>query len=86
MGKAYPYYCLWRLLDPELFSTEAAFNQFPRDARQQFYIRRVKEEMVDFEGHPIYPTRTCDTHSYDLIQGEISEQALYDRTTAYIEY
>lgn len=86
MGKEYPYYCLWRLLEPELFSTETAFAKFPRESRDRYFIRRVKEEMVDLRGKPLYPERLCDTVSYDLSQGEISEQALYDRTTAYIRH
>jgi len=85
MGKPYPYYCLWRLLDPEIFSTEAAFNQFPRDARRNYYIRRVKEEMVDFTGKAIYPRRICDTHSFELTSGAIGEQTLYEQMTAYID-
>lgn len=124
MGKAFPYYCLWRLLEPELFSTETAFAQllpspsgrgaggegfrnrpFERGAwfaqlppspsgrgvggeglRNRYFIRRVKEEMVDLHGLPLYPERLCDTVSYELTQGEISEQALYDQTTAYIRH
>ncbi|QDX23785.1 DUF3883 domain-containing protein [Pandoraea pnomenusa] len=86
MGKEYPYYCLWRLLEPELFSTETAFAKFPRESRERYFIRRVKEEMVDLRGKPLYPERLCDTVSYDLSQGEISEQALYDRTTTYIRH
>lgn len=86
MGKEYPYYCLWRLLEPELFSTETAFAKFPRESRSRYFIRRVKEEMVDLRGKPLYPERLCDTVSYDLTQGQISEQTLYDRTTAYIRH
>jgi superfamily II DNA or RNA helicase/DNA-binding XRE family transcriptional regulator len=86
MGKEYPYFCLWRLLEPELFSTETAFAKFPRESRDRYFIRRVKEEMVDLRGSAIYPLRMCDTVSYDLSQGEISEQALYDRTTSYIRH
>lgn len=86
MGKEYPYYCLWRLLEPELFSTETAFAKFPRESRDRYFIRRVKEEMVDLRGKPLYPERLCDTVSYDLSQGDIGEQALYERTTAYIRH
>lgn len=86
MGKEYPYYCLWRLLEPELFSTETAFKLFPNDARPRYFIRRVKEEMVDLRGRPLYALRFCDTHSYDLTQGNVSEQALYDETTKYIRH
>ena len=86
MGKEFPYYCLWRLLEPELFSTETAFARFPRESRNRYFIRRVKEEMVDLRGRPLYPQRLCDTVSYELTQGEISEQALYEQTTAYIRH
>ena len=85
MGKDYPYYCLWRLLEPELLSTFDAFGAYPAEARKRHFIRRTKEEMVRFDGSPIYPKRVSDTLSYDLTQGTISEQRLYDETTAYIE-
>ena len=84
MGKDYPYYCLWRLLEPHVYSTVDAFNAFPRDARSGHFIRRTKEEMVHANGDPIYPKRTSDTLSYELTQGEVSEQELYDQTTNYI--
>lgn len=85
MGKDFPYYCLWRLLEPEVLSTFDAFNAYPPDARRRHFIRRTKEEMVRFDGSPIYPTRISDTLSYELTQGEISEQKLYDETTSYIQ-
>ncbi len=40
--------------------------------------------MVNFDGTRIYPRRVSDTLSYDLSQGEVSEQTLYDQTTDYI--
>ena len=86
MGKPYPYYALWRLLEPDMLSTQTAFEQFPLDARERYFIRRVKEEMLTLAGAPLYPQRLCDTHSYVLSQGAVSEQALYDRTTAYIRH
>ena len=86
MGKDFPYYALWRLLEPEVLSTVDAFNAYPADARRRHFIRRTKEEMVSFDGKRIYPSRVSDTLSYDLSQGEISEQALYDRTTDYIDH
>ena len=86
MGKPFPYYCLWRLLEPEIFSTETAFGSFVADDRKKYFARRVKEEMVDLRGAPLYPLRVCDTHSYELSQGPLSEQELYDKTTAYIRH
>lgn len=85
MGKEFPYYCLWRLLEPEVLSTPDAFNAYPLAARCRHFIRRTKEEMVRFDGSPIYPMRLSDTLSYNLTQGEISEQTLYDETTNYIQ-
>jgi len=84
MGKDFPYYCLWRLLEPEILSTDEAFSTYPPEARSQHFIRRTKEEMVFFNGDPIYPTRISDTLSYDLKAGDISEQSLYDETTDYL--
>lgn len=84
MGKEFPYYCLWRLLEPEALSTLDAFHAYPPDARQRHFLRRVKEELVSLEGEPLYPPRIPDTLSYELTKGEESEQALYDATTQYI--
>ena len=84
MGKDDPYYFLWRLLLPDILSTREAFAEFPREARRKHFIRRTKEEMVRFDGAPLYPQRHCATLSYDLSRGPAGEQALYDETTRYI--
>jgi len=84
MGKDFPYYALWRLLEPDALSTVDAFNSLSQESRQRYFLRRTKEEMVYFDGSPIYPRRISNTFSYDLVQGEISEQKLYDETTSYI--
>src|SRR5579884_1440351 len=84
MGKDFPYYCLWRLLEPEALSTKEAFDAYPPDSRRQHFIRRTKEEMVRFDGSRIFPPRKSDTLSYELSQGEVSEQTLYDQTTDYM--
>ena len=86
MGKDYPYYALWRLLEPDILSTPEAFQEFPADQRCIRFIRRTKEEMVYPDGRAIYPKRISDTLAYDLSQGEISEQRLYDETTEYLRY
>ena len=81
MGKDFPYYCLWRLLAPDALATIDAFRAFPETQRRRYFVRRTKEEMVKFDGRPLYPQRRCDTLSYGLTA---SEQALYDETTRYI--
>jgi len=84
MGKDYPYYAIWRLLEPEVLTTIEAFDQFPTDQRKLYFIRRTKEEMVRLDGKPLYPKRIADTLGYQLTQGEVSEQRLYDETTDYL--
>ena len=86
MGKDDPYYFLWRLLLPDTLSTGDAFDRFPQESRRRHFIRRTKEEMVRFDGSPLYPQRNCDTLSYELSQGPGSEQELYDATTDYIRH
>ena len=81
MGKDFPYYCLWRLLAPDALATFDAFEVFPETQRRRHFIRRTKEEMVRFDGQPLYPQRRCDTISYGLGP---PEQALYEATTRYI--
>lgn len=86
MGKEYPYYALWRLLEPEVLTTPEAFDQFPAKQRCHYFIRRTKEEMVLLDGNPLYPKRFSDTLGYELSQGDISEQRLYEETTEYLRY
>ncbi len=81
MGKDFPYYCLWRLLAPDTLATFDAFCAFPEAQRRRHFIRRTKEEMVSFDGRPLYPQRRCDTLSYGLTP---PERALYEATTRYI--
>jgi hypothetical protein len=40
---------------------------------------------VRFDNTRIYPQRVSDTLSSELIQGPVSEQALYDETTNYLQ-
>lgn len=86
MGKDYPYYALWRLLDPAIFATQEAFDECPPAIRRKYFIRRTKEEMVHPDGRPLYPKRISDTLGYELSQGPISEQTLYNETTDYLRY
>jgi hypothetical protein len=42
--------------------------------------------MVKLTGEPLYPRRIADTLAYDLTQGDVSEQRLYDETTEYLQH
>jgi SNF2 family DNA or RNA helicase/transcriptional regulator with XRE-family HTH domain len=84
MGRDLPYFYLWRLLEPEVLTTPDALAAYPAEARALHFLRRTKEEMIDYDEMPLFPPRTSDTFSYELTQGPLSEQTLYDETTRYI--
>ena len=84
MGKDGPWYYLWRLLLPDVLSTREAFDEFPSEERRKHFVRRTKEEMVRFDGTPLFPQRNCATLGYRLSPGPDGERALYDETGAYI--
>lgn len=86
MGKDYPYYALWRLLEPEMLATPDALDEYPPEQRQAHFIRRTKEEMVYLDGRPLYSKRISDTLGYELSHGDVSEQTLYDETTDYLRF
>lgn len=50
MGKDFPYYCLWRLLEPDALATIDAFNAYPVDARRRHFIRRTTAPGLDRAG------------------------------------
>ncbi len=81
MGRDYPYFGLWRLLEPNVVTTPDALSRLPEDIRTKHFIRRTKEEMVYYDGRRIYPERESRTAKYDLTP---AEQKLYDETTGYI--
>ena len=85
MGKDDAYYFLWRLLLPEHLTAQKAFRRMSDSEKSNHLLRRMKEEMVNFEGKPIYPPRYSRTIAYPLKRGEISEQSLYDAVTEYCE-
>ena len=85
MGKDDAYYFLWRLLLPEHLAAQKAFERLAENKKSKHLLRRMKEEMITFDGKPIYPPRRSQTIAYPLKQGEVSEQSLYDAVTAYCE-
>ncbi len=50
-------------------------------ARNRFFLRRLKEEMVDWDGKPLFKNRHTKTVSYDLTP---EEKTLYDEVTRYV--
>ncbi|GIV04317.1 MAG: helicase [Fimbriimonadales bacterium] len=50
-------------------------------ARNRFFLRRLKEEMVDWDGQPLFKPRHTKTIGYDLTP---EEKRLYDEVTSYV--
>ena len=50
-------------------------------ARNRFFLRRLKEEMVDWDGRPLFKNRLTKTIGYRLTP---EEKNLYDKVTKYV--
>ena len=83
MGKAFPYCALWRLLDPAVFSTEEAVHMLSKEKSTRHFLRRLKEEMVTYDGQPIYKPRLAQTTTVTLTT---EERQFYDSATAYLKW
>jgi len=83
MGKPHPYFALWRLLDTNLFPTGAAVSALPPQKRRLYFVRRLKEEMLDYAGQPIYKPRLCQTIRFQLTSGE---QEFYEHVSDYLRW
>ncbi len=82
MGRDDAYWFLWRLLDAQQFATPQAVARAPQEVRRKHLLRRLKEEMVDFNDRPLFPPRVSRTIKYELSEGE---SALYEAVSSYVE-
>jgi superfamily II DNA or RNA helicase len=64
-------------LPPEDFEDERPISK----ARNRFFLRRLKEEMVDWDGKLLFKERHTKTIGYDLTP---EEKTLYDEVTRYV--
>jgi len=69
------------LLKPAFFSKSELIQEARKNRDNPLFIRRVKEELRDFEGRPIFPKRYTHTHSFNLSDDEMR---LYNRLSRYI--
>src|SRR5690625_734999 len=77
---------LLRLLDEDIFATDRLvterINEQESDVTNRFFIRRLKEDMRDWEGKPLFKPRHTKTIEYELTP---AEKKLYDRVTDYLK-
>ena len=82
-GDAERFRLLLDLLEPYLFATPGILEQAARAGENPILLRRLKEDMTDFEGKPLFPPRHVHTPSFRLSP---SEKLLYDAVTDYVRH
>jgi superfamily II DNA or RNA helicase len=80
-GNVDQFHNFLRLLDPEQFICDKLNPQILSLEDSPWFLRRIKEELVDFDGRKLFRKRYPITLPFDLSQ---PEQYLYDQVTKYI--
>ena len=70
------------LLEPGFFANTSMLAQSIRDDDNPLFLRRLKEDMKDFDGRPLFPPRHVHTNKFRLSE---DEKILYNAVTAYVE-
>jgi superfamily II DNA or RNA helicase len=73
---------LMRLVDSDIFSS-LSVHETLREKANPFIIRRLKENITNFDGTPLFPKRTVKTVQYELSSPELQ---LYEDVTDYVRY
>ncbi len=73
---------LLELLEPGLFADTDMLAESIRNQDNPLFLRRLKEDLKDFEGAPLFPPRTVQTMKYSLSE---DEKVLYRAVTDYVE-
>ncbi|MDF5720611.1 MAG: helicase-related protein [Rhizonema sp. PD37] len=80
-GNADQFHNFLRLLDPDQFIFDQLNPQMLRLEDSPWFLRRIKEELIDFDGRKLFQKRHPITVPFDLSE---PEKYLYDQVTKYI--
>jgi len=72
------------LLDPGFFATNEMLEESISNNDNPLFIRRVKEEMKDFEGRPLFLPRHAQTVPFNLGADSPAEKDLYNKLSKYV--
>lgn len=76
---------LLQLLDEDIFATNeiasTRIKELEHNGINKFFIRRLKEDMKDWQGNPLFKSRFTKTVAYQLTP---EEKALYEAVTRYL--
>lgn len=70
------------LLEPDLFATTELLREAANKGENPVMLRRLKEDMTDFGGKPLFPPRHVHTPQFGLSPGE---RELYSKVTDYVQ-
>lgn len=70
------------LLEPGLFANTALMQEALADRDHPLFLRRLKEDLRDYEGRPLFPPRNVVTIPFRLSE---DEKRLYNAVTRYVE-
>ncbi len=73
------------LLEPGAFATTEMINQSITAHENPLFIRRTKENLKNFNGEPLFPTRYVKTVSYNLGVDSQNEMLLYRDLSTYVQ-
>jgi superfamily II DNA or RNA helicase len=84
-GRTDTFKKLLQLLDPDIFATDeiasARIKEIEHNGINKFFIRRLKEDMKDWQGKPLFKERFTKTVAYELTP---EEKELYEAVTQYL--
>lgn len=73
---------LLNLLQPDMFADEKLLRASINQGDNPLFLRRLKEDLRDFQGRPLFPPRRVSTRAYALSE---DEKRLYNGVTTYVE-
>lgn len=84
-GRTDTFKKLLQLLDADIFATDeiasTRIKELEHNGINKFFIRRLKEDMKDWQGKPLFKERFTKTVAYELTA---EEKELYDAVTKYL--
>ena len=72
------------LLQPGSFATTEMLDESLRNRDNPLFIRRLKEDLKDFEGKPLFLPRKVKTLTFDLGVESVLEKELYNSLSRYV--
>lgn len=72
------------LLEPGFFATTNMIKESLKDKDNPLFIRRIKEDMNNFEGEPLFLPRNVLTKTFNLGIESPNEKELYNKLSKYV--